>query len=490
MNVGSGCELLCEHKGYCEFLSADQNTLKMLVQEGRMIQRCVCPVGYTGTGCELERTVCNVSTMLCPNGASCEKRGGGVYDCDCSVADVVSKKAAQMCRHTYTEYCSSEYDPIHPTSFCTNGGKCKSGLIAAKVAPGDTAKNKKFENAGCMCPIEYYGPHCEFLHHSTLATSNVVIQKHTLARPTSGSATNQPSMHKSTSMPTKSPAARSGGTRSGSGGGGGKGGGGGNGGSLGNSSDIGGSRGNSIGSSGSSGSSGTSGSGSSGSSGSSGNSSNNGNIQEMINSFGASTTNNSDSATSQQPSNSSKSSTLMKVLVSVLLAVGVVCSALGIFLYCHRKKHNIRLNQPQPNNRKSSRRMKQHPVLVNNKQAEVLKKNQGKKAGKEKKKKVDVLRFTEGTANLAPFVVDDNDEGDDYTWSSSVCPSGYDEVIDTGGWMESMPEDSHFAERVANDDAYVLDDDGDDFAPFRNKLPPDTVRTADDDIISLGSSDF
>jgi hypothetical protein len=155
MTTVSSCTLNCENEGYCEFVPGDQNVLKILVQSGQMIQRCVCPEGYTGMGCEQK----------------CEQDEAGVYHCDCSIADSLSPTAARMCRHTYTEYCGVEYNPKRPLSFCTNGGKCKAGLIAARVAPGNTTFNAKYENAGCICPLEYYGPHCELMHNILTKTT-------------------------------------------------------------------------------------------------------------------------------------------------------------------------------------------------------------------------------------------------------------------------------------------------------------------------------
>jgi hypothetical protein len=167
----TGCDLECKNSGTCKFVSEDESTLKALVQAGQLVQRCQCPTGFTGMGCEIETVECNPITNKCSNGVACQKVGAASqeYHCNCAVASTVSTRAWQMCRRTYTEYCSSEYKPDTPLSFCTNGGKCKGSIIAARVAPGNTTVNAKYAHTGCICPTEFYGPHCELLHHSTLA---------------------------------------------------------------------------------------------------------------------------------------------------------------------------------------------------------------------------------------------------------------------------------------------------------------------------------
>jgi hypothetical protein len=85
--------------------------------------------------------------------------------CDCSVAEEVSRFAGLMCRNPYTEFCADKYDPKESTSFCTNGGKCKSSFISAQVAPGNTTINNEYRHLGCVCPKEFYGPHCELLKY-------------------------------------------------------------------------------------------------------------------------------------------------------------------------------------------------------------------------------------------------------------------------------------------------------------------------------------
>jgi hypothetical protein len=77
-----------------------------------------------------------------------------------------------MCRNPYTEYCSGEYDPEGILTFCTNGGKCKSDFIAAKVAPGNLSVNQDYQHLGCVCNKAFYGPHCEFLRYDEESLSD------------------------------------------------------------------------------------------------------------------------------------------------------------------------------------------------------------------------------------------------------------------------------------------------------------------------------
>jgi hypothetical protein len=167
------CSLNCVNSGYCEYVTGSDAELKAMLQSGIMIMQCVCPEQYTGLGCEQARPICNLSTLKCPNGAPCDPdpHNPTQYNCDCSIADTISPRASQFCRRTYTEYCYSggsnqlKRDTAMGIAFCTNGGKCKGDLIAAREAPWNTSANALYEQAGCQCPAEYYGPHCEFLHH-------------------------------------------------------------------------------------------------------------------------------------------------------------------------------------------------------------------------------------------------------------------------------------------------------------------------------------
>eukprot|EP00934_Nitzschia_sp_Nitz4_P000171 Nitzschia sp. Nitz4//scaffold40_size135432//93038//93971//NITZ4_003256-RA/size135432-snap-gene-0.132-mRNA-1//-1//CDS//3329551255//171//frame0 len=158
------CTLSCENGGYCSFVESTSEELAHLAQSGHLIEKCVCPAGYGGVGCEYEVGECNTSDLTCPNGRACEMDASGEWGCQCSVANEVSSFAGHQCSSPATEYCSGQYVEGVEVSFCTNGGRCLGDFIAAEVAPGDTNFNKVYQYRGCKCPTNFYGPHCEFLN--------------------------------------------------------------------------------------------------------------------------------------------------------------------------------------------------------------------------------------------------------------------------------------------------------------------------------------
>ena len=81
--------------------------------------RCVCPVGFEGTYCEVSSDPCKKITCL--NGGSCT-----AGKCACPTG-------------YYGTYCET-YDPCRTVS-CTNGGYCING--------------------SCLCPDGYEGTYCE-----------------------------------------------------------------------------------------------------------------------------------------------------------------------------------------------------------------------------------------------------------------------------------------------------------------------------------------
>ena len=102
------CQLSCQNGGYCTFASHNSAQLLSTFVNGALIERCVCPPGYTGMTCEH---------------ASAH---GGTLGSDCSEADKVSAFAGDMCREPATSYCGSE--GIENRGFCTNGGLCGAYL--------------------------------------------------------------------------------------------------------------------------------------------------------------------------------------------------------------------------------------------------------------------------------------------------------------------------------------------------------------------------
>lgn len=183
------CTLNCTNGGSCSFVSNDWTVLEFEFQRGSLIQRCNCPQGYSGMACEISDR---------NNPAEIYGKSASEYNIfaepviDCSVAWSVSRFAGEMCKSgPYTEYClptlrtddniegkiASTTTAKTSIQFCTNGGKCISNIIGAKVDPRNTSINSKYANAGCVCPIDYYGPHCEFLHYPTFESESHTIEE-------------------------------------------------------------------------------------------------------------------------------------------------------------------------------------------------------------------------------------------------------------------------------------------------------------------------
>ena len=139
------CDLQCANGSYCTFIEGTTEQLARRSQSGYLIEACVCPPGFTGTACEREVEKCSLPERKCNNGEPCSRDKSGRWGCDCAIADSLSSFAGRMCRDPITEYCSGKFQPGQELSFCTNGGRCIGDFIAAKVAPGDTSVNAKYQ---------------------------------------------------------------------------------------------------------------------------------------------------------------------------------------------------------------------------------------------------------------------------------------------------------------------------------------------------------
>ena len=193
------CELECRHGGTCEFVPGTLEDWRFYAQTGILIQRCVCPDGYGGIGCEIPVERCLLSfgppsddeigheareIHTCElSGRPCDALPDGSYSCACHVADAVDANlVGHVCRKWNTEYCAGQLEVTKNKDdsgagnlyLCTNGGKCQSDFIAAQLAPGDMSVNREYANAGCVCNEHFYGPHCEFLDFSP--QHNIVLQ--------------------------------------------------------------------------------------------------------------------------------------------------------------------------------------------------------------------------------------------------------------------------------------------------------------------------
>lgn len=131
------CDLQCHNNGICRYLTSEKETLQKKMQSGQMIQQCVCPVGYRGMSCDV-----STDKYPCSNGNS----SGFRSSCDCVLSDQISVFAGEQCRKPFTQYCASLSHLVGGhISFCTNGGKCKGDILAAKATPGNTSNNYVFQ---------------------------------------------------------------------------------------------------------------------------------------------------------------------------------------------------------------------------------------------------------------------------------------------------------------------------------------------------------
>lgn len=167
-NIGQElpCDLECKNGGTCHYIDGSLDDWKYLAQTGILVQRCRCPPGFDGVGCEIPVEKCNEQTLTCElSGKPCDQLPDVSYTCACHVADAVDKNfAGNSCRRWNTEYCAGRLDEQADQIYlCTNGGKCQSDFIGAAIAPGDMAVNLQYQDAGCVCNENFYGPHCEFL---------------------------------------------------------------------------------------------------------------------------------------------------------------------------------------------------------------------------------------------------------------------------------------------------------------------------------------
>lgn len=163
-HVGAACDLDCINGGYCVYIEGSTAELNHAMASGVLIQKCICPAGYEGTGCEIKVSACSLPDRVCSNGDPCIQKKDGSWTCACHIYDEVDSFAGKMCRDPYNEYCGG-FNSVEPY-FCTNGGKCKNGLIVPKVAPGNLSALQEFKQLGCVCNTNFYGPHCEFLRYT------------------------------------------------------------------------------------------------------------------------------------------------------------------------------------------------------------------------------------------------------------------------------------------------------------------------------------
>jgi len=168
------CDLPCKNGGQCMKGVKDYSTLMkfdfpFLHQSHGNSEHCLCPEGFTGVDCSVQLTFCG-SNHVCLHGATCEfegksESGEKQFGCSCEHArsNQGTMVAGKYCQHVATEECVPDDHLKH--SFCTNEGKCMSG-------PGALSQR----HAGCLCPSEWTGDHCEFRAESVTLHDGVSLQ--------------------------------------------------------------------------------------------------------------------------------------------------------------------------------------------------------------------------------------------------------------------------------------------------------------------------
>uniref|UniRef100_A0A672LG93 Neurogenic locus notch homolog protein 2-like n=1 Tax=Sinocyclocheilus grahami TaxID=75366 RepID=A0A672LG93_SINGR len=121
----------CQHKdpcyvGYC--LNGGECTVSVASVPGS--PSCVCPLGFTGQRCEIQKNSTCFPNNPCTNGGKCSLLPNDQYKCQCA-------------RGWTGQHCEQEDTCL--SSPCANGGICHA------------LPNREFS---CNCPPGYHGPHC------------------------------------------------------------------------------------------------------------------------------------------------------------------------------------------------------------------------------------------------------------------------------------------------------------------------------------------
>ena len=152
--------------------------------------RCICPDGYEGRQCEIDRTGCN--TLTCQNGGSCVTRGGpNTASCVCREGytgtkceqcegadapclhgrcvfqrDVLGSSSNQMTNYTIAR-CECEHGfqgPQCQYRTCDIYGPCKNGGTCIDIIDPNndrTHYGSVLNGATCQCKVGFSGPFCE-----------------------------------------------------------------------------------------------------------------------------------------------------------------------------------------------------------------------------------------------------------------------------------------------------------------------------------------
>jgi hypothetical protein len=140
------CILECAHDAQC-YRRAEHAQLK---QSGRLTDGCRrCPTNYGGVACDIPLHACTANHDCAGANNKCDASKGICTDACAAIGSwLTSEFATYACRKSMTDYCHAKENP---GGYCTNGGKCTSGLQGDKWDKSEL----------CHCPKEFTGTHCE-----------------------------------------------------------------------------------------------------------------------------------------------------------------------------------------------------------------------------------------------------------------------------------------------------------------------------------------
>jgi hypothetical protein len=179
-NEKTTCELQCLNGGLCRWVTTDATEVQSKMMRGESVQECLCQPGYGGTGCEVHVGMCPVLH--------------NAVECACTLASQISLLASEKYCTTSTQgvaYCYPSGDQatqqqatnvsasLQVVAFCVNGGMCTSSVLGSTDPPSNVFEH---EVDDCLCPVDFAGPHCEFLKkYGDLLNSSNTNEKSELA---------------------------------------------------------------------------------------------------------------------------------------------------------------------------------------------------------------------------------------------------------------------------------------------------------------------
>jgi hypothetical protein len=194
------CPLDCQNGGECRWGEIEKKSKNSTEEEGSKSSNskpsCSCPRGFIGTHCEIALRLCptendeshHILAGRCFSEQPCARAldsSGKVYthcECDPYTTDMTDAAVHGYCQSISTVYCemptssvvvpsaltatagkaaakAAEVASKSSTSFCTNGGKCRTEATTMSKTSKNYATARP--HLGCDCPQGYTGEYCE-----------------------------------------------------------------------------------------------------------------------------------------------------------------------------------------------------------------------------------------------------------------------------------------------------------------------------------------